>query len=116
MIRAFFLLSAVTITSCTFQAVNNEDALSDLEKLKFIQDSVTTKKEILLKLGPPSGKYQDDSILTYRLSYDVSSNEKWHVVDKCLPFNWQFVDYNLVLVFDNNNIVEKQSLIPIRSN
>jgi hypothetical protein len=100
------------IAGCAAKTV--PEKLPDLNFISFVQDGLTTKKDVLLRLGPASGAYQHETILTYRIFYDPSDGNKWRVIDKCLPFDWQFVTYNLVLVFNENSILESHSLIQLR--
>lgn len=72
---------------------------------------MTTKEEVFLALGYPSGQYDDERILTYRLIYNADIG--WRVMEKCGP-SWEFVKYSLVLVFDDNEVLAKHSLVTIK--
>ena len=45
--------------------------------IEFLEDGVTTKKEAILELGFPSGKFEEERILTYRLSNDPAQMRSW---------------------------------------
>lgn len=110
--RIFIIVFALIVTGCTTKAVQQK-ATPDLPKLTFIQDNITTKKEVFIKLGPPTGSFDNEKILTYRLFNDPDIGEEWHVTDKCLPFSWRFTNYNLVLVFNESDILTEHSLVRI---
>jgi hypothetical protein len=84
--------------------------------LGFIQDGRTTREQVMLKLGGPTGRFEADRILTYRIARagdgDVKVVEREKYSD-LIGDNWQAADYSLVLVFAGN-IVEKHSVVPVR--
>ena len=106
LISWFFI--ALIISGC---AANEHPIPPDESIIEFLEDGVTTKKEAILKLGFPTGQFDGERILTYRLSY--SKEHQWRVREKVVPYDWRAVKYSLVLVFDDNNILEKHSLISI---
>ena len=103
----FFIIITAIFAGCAYERPTPPDE----SIIEFLEDGLTTKKEAILELGYPSGKFEGERILTYRLSY--SSEQKWRVREKVDPYDWQLVKYSLVLVFDDNNVLEKHSLVPI---
>ena len=77
--------------------------------LDFIQDGVTTRVDIILRLGEPSATYENSRIMTYRLSRDEGG---WflRVPDK----RWYGNVANLVVVFDERSVVTRHSLVQVR--
>jgi hypothetical protein len=108
---SFVLVLALMLIGCATTQIKGHTDL-----LNFIADGKTTKEEILLKLGQPSGKFKDEKILTYRLGFD-SRNGGYYVVER--EFDsfgepvWIKSKYSLVLIFDGQNILRKHSLVEV---
>ena len=85
--------------------------------LNFLADSKTTKEEVITTLGQPSGKFEREKILTYRLGFKTG-NKGFYVVEQHpgMPIeeNWADAKYSLVLVFDENDVLRKHSLVEVR--
>ncbi len=79
--------------------------------LKFLQLGQTTREDVILKLGQPSGAFEHERILTYRIG--ENSHGRYVLSPQTLPPNWEKVRYSLVLVFDQNGKLEKQNLVPV---
>ena len=113
----FSSLVLITIlTSCATPHVQSSDAqlLFKSELLGFIQDGITTREEVMLKLGIPSAQFEGEIILTYQLRVDKSGN--WHLVapqiSKITGFReWREETCSLVLVFDDDGVLRKHSLV-----
>jgi len=84
--------------------------------LNFLADGKTTKEEVLVQLGQPSGKFEQEKILTYQLGYE-SGNNGYYVVERESSWNnepvWLNTQYSLVLVFDGQNILRRHSLVEV---
>jgi hypothetical protein len=85
--------------------------------LQFLKDGKTTREDVLLKLGEPSGQFEGERILTYIL---LTDNEgKLHVLPRQVPmyphdprmYVLNSDICSLVLVFGSDNILMKHSLI-----
>ena len=74
--------------------------------LPFIEDGKTTKEEVLLKLGMPSGQFEGERIFTYQMTF--SEKEGFSVAGQ------RMFEYNLVLVFKERNILQKHRLLKIK--
>ena len=108
------LLLALVFTGC---ATENFNANPDL--LSFLNDGKTTKEEVMIKLGQPSGRFEGERILTYRLGFDPH-NKGYYLVER--PPNigfgqsystWSNTKYSLVLVFDGQNVLREHSLVEV---
>jgi len=106
--------------ACGCAARSTPAQVADVEKsqLAFVCDGVTTREEILLKLGVPSAQFEGERILTYRLglsprgalapmSPEVAAEDSHYAV-------WSWPAYNLVLVFDPTNVLLRHSFIEVR--
>ena len=84
--------------------------------LDFLADGKTSREEVALKLGQPSGKFERENILTYRLGFEPK-NKGYYVVEReAQPGGWPTwvrAKYSLVLVFDDAGVLRKHSLVEV---
>jgi hypothetical protein len=82
------------------------------ELLSFIADGETTREEVLLKLGKPSGIFEQERILTYQIWVDEAKNTRvfWPRRPQEMAYRVGYV-HSLVLVFGSNGVLAKHSLI-----
>lgn len=106
----------VLVTGCATPHVQSADPqlLLKSDLLGFIQDGITTREEVVLKLGTPCAQFEDEKILTYQLRADKAG--KWHLVapqiNPTTGFReWQVGTCSLVLVFGDNGVLRKHSLV-----
>ena len=78
--------------------------------LDFVKDGVTSRDEVFLKLGEPSGTYENLRIITYRLLRDEGG---WLVSGQIR--GWYGNVANLVLVFDDRGLLIRHSLVQVRA-
>lgn len=97
--------------------------------LSFLADGKTTKAEVINTFGEPSGQFEAEKILTYRLidkyglinlDKPTSSSETLHdyfVVERKISnpdqFDFNAPRFSLVLVFDNAGVLRKHSLVKV---
>lgn len=87
---------------------------SDL--LDFLTEGKTKKEEVLTTLGQPSGRFESQKILTYRLGYEPKSNGYYVVEREPTPSGWPMwtlTQCSLVLVFDDVGVLQKHSLVKV---
>ena len=87
----------------------------DKDLLAFIADKHVTKDEVVAHLGKPHASFEHDSVIAYRLG---QSGGGYYVVSappKPTGLGWLGVDYDLVLHFDDQGILQEHSLIAIRN-
>ena len=90
--------------------------------LAFVQDGKMTKEQVVLELGPPTAQLEGDRILTYRIRHDAGrglrvlprENQPSPRVYTNQNQNVELVQYHLVLVFDDNHVLRRHRLVPIR--
>ncbi|RMF21981.1 MAG: hypothetical protein D6760_08370 [Deltaproteobacteria bacterium] len=123
-VRSLAFVTALPIlaflTACTTPKVQPLPAAdiirSDL--LSFVRDGVTTREEVLLKLGTPSAQFEGGRILTYqiRVGDDGIARVYWPRRSELHPAltHWEPEIYSLVLVFRNEGVLEKHSLVSAR--
>ena len=82
-----------------------------------LQDGTTTREDVVLRLGVPSARFENDRLLCYRLletpdgmvvaGREAENREPW-----VNPHHYPV--YNLVLVFDARSVLVRHSLLCIR--
>jgi hypothetical protein len=97
-----FSLCAV-FSACASQPVGRQDLLT------FLDGDLVTRDDVYSHLGEPFAKYEHSRVVTYRLSQD-----KQGYFQSAPSKGWKGVQYDLVLVFDEHDRVEKHSLVSIR--
>ena len=86
---------------------------SDPDLLKFLKIGQTTREDVLLNLAEPSATFEQAKVLTYSVIEDHKSGYRINYAQ--LPgYKWLFVDYSLVLVFDDTGVLQRQNLVPVR--
>lgn len=84
--------------------------------LAFLADGQTTRTEAISTLGQPSGAFESERILTYRLGFD-SQNSAYYVVERETAVSgwptWMAAKCSLVLVFDETGVLRQHSLVKV---
>ena len=93
----------LAILGCASNPVGNKQLLS------FLQDGVTTREEIYLRLAEPNATFEGGRILTYRLDEDGSG----YVLQKRVGRGFTG-KYSLVLAIDEQDILRRHSLVRIK--
>jgi hypothetical protein len=110
--RLLLLILLLSATSC----VTSPNSKGEPELLNFLEDGKTTKQETLLKLGQPSGNFESETALTYRLGFNPN-NQGYYIMDrKVNPSGWPVwygVKFSLVLVFDETGVLRKHALVEV---
>ena len=118
--RSLLIVSAIALiilaTGCATPKIQPADPqlLFKSDLLSFIQDGVTTREEVILKLGIPSAQIEGEKILMYQLRADQDG--KWHLVAPLWNVStgvraWREGTCSLALVFGGNGILQKHSLV-----
>lgn len=115
--KALSLVLLMALAACAtpkVQAIPAEQVIrSDL--LSFVHDGVTTREEVLLKLGTPSAQFEGQRILTYqiRIDKDGGASVFWPRRSELHPglTHWEPGVYSLVLVFGADGVLAKHSLV-----
>ncbi|HSN59548.1 MAG TPA: hypothetical protein VLR49_01335 [Ferruginibacter sp.] len=115
LIILWFLISI--LFSCT-NKLYVADSEFEKKYLPFLIDKKSSREELIIKLGEPSWAFENGSILTYRISIDnkgnllplrIENNKNDQNISYTNPVYKKY--YSLVLVFSENNILEKHSLL-----
>lgn len=97
------LFVAVLLAACASAPVGRQDLLS------FLQDGQTSRQEVYLALGEPSGVFEGGRILAFRLGQDKGG---YFLLQKGPGF--QGVNYSLVLVFDDTGQLARHAFVEVR--
>jgi len=85
--------------------------------LAFVKDGATTREDLLLRFGDPTGVFEDGRILTFRLEASeagvVAVRREY---DRDVPgvTQWRLANLSFVAVFDQDNVLRRHSLIPVK--
>ena len=117
--RSLFVWSfaGVLLAGCASQAPPAKVAELEAKHLAFVRDGVTTREQVMLQLGIPTGTFEGERIMTWRLVYN--GDVLFPIAAERVPDDprytmWQVPAYNLVLVFDARNLVQRHSFIEVR--
>lgn len=106
------VLLALALAGCA--TAPSFESRADL--LDFLVDGQTTREEAVLKLGHPSGKFERENILTYRLGFEPKS-KGYYIVERKVQADgwpvWWDVRYSLVLVFDDGGVLRRHALVEV---
>ncbi len=97
------LLLSVVLSACATPTLGRQDLLD------FIKDGKTTRQETVLNLGEPTGVYEGERIMSFRLGNDSSG---YFLVGKTAGFAG--VNTSLIMVFDENGVLKQHKLVPIK--
>ena len=111
------IIMALLTVGCATPRIKPINKMDFSDRLPFLINGETTREEVLLKLGEPSGRFEGERILTYMLSID--SDKKLRILPRQLALSisdprvyaLNGIVCSLVLVFGENNILEKTELI-----
>jgi hypothetical protein len=106
------LMLALALAGCATPAPLKGRA----DLLEFLAAGKTTREEVVLKLGQPSGKFERENIITYRLGFEAKNRGYYLVEREAQPDGWptwRCAKYSLVLVFDETGVLRKHSLVEV---
>ena len=111
------LLLVTLVGGCAAQTPPAKVTEVEARHLAFVRDGVTSREQALLQLGLPSGQFEGERILTWRLRYNGET--LFPIAAERAPDDprytmWRVPAYNLVLVFDARNVIQRHSFIEVR--
>jgi hypothetical protein len=112
-----FIAMTVLASGCATPKIKPIEKMDFSDRLQFLVNGITTREDVLLKLGEPSGRFEGERILTYMLSID--DNKDLRVLPRPLAvsrtdpriYNLNPMVCSLVLVFQSDNLLEKSELV-----
>ncbi len=79
--------------------------------LAFLQEGKTTREQVIMTLGQPSGVFEKETIMAYRIGHD--RRQGYFIVSPKQTMPWAFVRYSLVLLFDENGVLREHRLVDV---
>lgn len=89
----------------------------ETKHLAFLRDGDSTREDILLRLGDPTGVFEDGRILTFRIEATetgVTSVRREYDRDYRGVTKWHVANLSVVTVFDGKNVLRRHALVPVR--
>jgi hypothetical protein len=117
--KLVFIVVIILITASCSNTLQIADTELENKYVPFIKDNVTTRDDIILKLGEPSWTFENGRIFTYRLWLDKSGIRPLVVDKRGSDSTLAYASiatprqYSLVLIFNANSTLDKHSLVRI---
>ena len=109
---ALALLAA--IGGCSSYRINPVSKEVERDLLPFLENGETHRVEVLSNLGNPSYEHEGDRVISYRMALDAFGTLA--VVGRQGKFGWKDAQFNLVLAFDENQVLQEHVLIQMKEN
>ncbi len=77
--------------------------------LEFLDQPSVTAEQVRERLGEPHATFEQERVLAYRLNHKASG---YYVTSP--RTGWEGVRYDLIIVLDEHNVVQKHNLVAIR--
>ena len=118
------LLAGATLMGCAQPAPLDLNKQLETGSLAFLQDCKTTREQVLLRLGIPTAEFEQQRILAYRVEFDPQGVLKLLPRDSFIRVTygeatyaqeprWEGVGANVMLVFNDAQVLVRHSLVPI---
>jgi hypothetical protein len=113
----FLIVMTMLSLGCATPQIKPINKIDFSDRLQFLINGITMREEVLLKLGEPSGRFEGERILTYMLSLDGKGDlrvlPRQLSISRIDPRVYELnpMICSLVLVFQNDNLLEKSELI-----
>ena len=110
-VAAIYLPLLIAVTACATTPSGNKDLLT------FLNHAPVTKQEVVAHLGEASATFEKNHVLTYRLKGEKGGFSIQPTTSRYIAYHnagWDGVDYELVLVFDENGVLQRHNLVSIR--
>lgn len=97
-------MAVLQLAGCASEPAGREGLLD------FLHDGSTTRAQVELALGEPSGQYDASRVLAYRLRKDLGGYVLLRRRD-----DWGAVQYDLMLLFDAAGVLQRHSLVEVHA-
>lgn len=117
-----FFLGVIFLSGCgTTPKTRSVEPVELSERIPFIRNGITPRQEFLNRLGEPRSTYESNSVVIYWMQ-EVLGEQLRPVTRRKFPRHmdgttgqgWEEGHYDLVLVFDANDILQQHSLVFMR--
>ncbi|MGH8711168.1 MAG: hypothetical protein ACREVA_07610 [Burkholderiales bacterium] len=111
LLKVCLVVMILLAAGCAASTVTPADPQVVSERLPFIRDGKTPRKEVLSRLGTPDYRHEGGRILAYKMWMCAMEEERPLIAEtRCRDSG----TYNLILVFGPNNLVERHSLVRVK--
>ncbi len=97
-------LAVLQLAGCASPPAGRKDLL------EFLHDGSTTRAQVELALGEPNAQFENSRVLAYRLKKGAAGYVLLRQRD-----GWTSVQYDLMLLFDAAGVLQRHSLVEVRS-
>jgi hypothetical protein len=97
---------------CTSYRMNPVSKEAERDLLPFLGDGEIRKAEVVGILGRPSYEHEADRVVSYRMARDTFG--ALAVVGRQGRFGWRDAQFNLVLAFDEDEILQEHVLLQLK--
>jgi hypothetical protein len=104
--RHFLVAWPAIVAACATPA-----PIGRADLLEFLKEGRTSRDEIYLMLGPPAREFERGRIVSWHLARD----ELGYALIDSSARGWHGVRYELIVVFDADNVVQRHSTVEIRA-
>ena len=88
----------------------------DANLLAFLDGEHVTRTDVVARLGAPRASFERGHVTAYRLGQNKDGYFVVPAPKKKTPeFDWRGVDYDLMLLFDDDDLLRQHNLIGVRS-
>lgn len=117
--RRVLALAALVLSGCNVvgaTALVEPELEARLHRIP-LKDGVTSKQEVLLAYGIPSGQFEGERILTYRL--EATPQGTYVVTREVSPGDprlseWRMATINMILVFNEQHVLQRHTFLRVR--
>jgi len=95
--------AGAVVAACASHPIARKDLL------EFLDQPAVTGAQVREHLGAPRTSFEQEHVLAYRLSHNDSG-----YFFPPLEAGWKGVQYDLIVVLDEGNVVQKHNLVAIR--
>lgn len=94
-----------------------DPAVMGRSELAFLRTGESTRGEVLLRLGSPSSRFEEDRILVYLVGFEASGRAHLYAPrlfgeGNTASRDWRPGTFSLVLVFGQDGVLAKYTLVP----
>ena len=109
--RVCLVVMILLTAGCAAWTVAPQDQQFVSERLPFLRDGKTSRKEVLSRLGTPDYRHEGGRILAYKIWTCAMEEQRPLIAEtRCGDSG----TYNLILVFGPDNLVERHSLVRVK--
>ena len=77
--------------------------------LDFLDQTPVTGEQVRQHLGEPHATFEQERVLAYRLSRNTSGYYR-----AALKTGWEGVQYDLIILLDDHDVVQRHNLVAVR--